>query len=69
MGFLKSKLASRVLNRYPHLRKRAYGSTHLWSRGYCVCTVGIDEDKVRRYVRWQEAQEKEYEAKQKRLFD
>ena len=68
MGYLKGKLAIRVLNRYERLRKRYWGG-HLWSRGYCVSTVGIDEEKIRKYVQWQEAQEKREEAHQKRLFD
>lgn len=68
MGFLKGKLALRVLSHYPKLRKQYWGN-HLWSRGYCVSTVGLDEDKIRKYVRWQEGQEKRYEARQKRLFD
>jgi hypothetical protein len=34
-----------------------------------VSTVGIDEEKIRKYVQWQEAQDKREEAQQKRLFD
>ncbi len=68
MGFLKGKLALRVLSHYPNLRKRYWGN-HLWSRGYCVSTVGLDEDKIRKYVKWQEGQEKHQESNQKRLFD
>lgn len=68
MGFLKGKLAIRVFNRYEQLRKRYY-SKHLWARGYCVSTVGVDEEKVRKYVQWQEKQEKHDEEQQKRLFD
>ena len=68
MGFLKGKLALRVLSHFPDLRKRYWGN-HLWSRGYCVSTVGLDEDKIRKYVQWQEAQDKREEAQQKRLFD
>ena len=49
MGYLKGKLAIRVFNRYERLRERYWGG-HLWSRGYCVSTVGIDEDKIRKYV-------------------
>jgi len=30
-----------------------------WSRGYCVSTVGLDEQKIRRYIREQERHEKE----------
>jgi len=68
MGFLKGKLALRVLNHFPSLRKRYWGN-HLWSRGYCVSTVGLDEIKIRKYVQWQEAQERYQETGQKRLFD
>jgi putative transposase len=68
MGFLKGKLAIRVFNRYEQLRKRYYNK-QLWARGYCVSTVGIDEEKVRLYVQWQEKLEKHDEAQQKRLFD
>jgi putative transposase len=69
MGFLKGKLALRVFQKYPGLRKRRYGGNHLWSRGYCVSTIGVDEEKIRKYVKWQEAKEKQYETHQKRLFD
>ena len=69
MGFLKSKLVLRVLNQYPHLKKARYWGNHLWSRGYCVSTAGLDEDKIRKYVKWQEAKEKQHEVEQKRLFD
>ena len=68
MGYLKGKLAIRVFNRYEHLGRQYWGR-HLWSRGYCVSTVGLDEEKVRQYVQWQEEKERQIEAEQKRLFD
>jgi len=34
-----------------------------------VSTVGLDEDKIRKYVKWQETKEKEVEQVQKGLFD
>jgi putative transposase len=68
MGYLKGKLAIRVFNHFEHLRQR-YRSGHLWSRGYCVSTIGLDEEKIRRYVKWQEAKDKADEAHQRRLFD
>ncbi len=68
MGYVKGKLAIRVFNRYERLKKRYWGG-HLWSRGYCVSTVGIDEEKIRKYVKWQEAKERPDDARQKRLFD
>ena len=68
MGFLKGKLALRLFQRYEQLGKRYWGQ-HLGSRGYCVSTVGLDEDKIRKYVKWQEAQDKQAEHTQQRLFD
>lgn len=66
MGFLKGKLALRMFDRFPELRKRYWGQ-HVWARGYCVSTVGLDEDQVRKYVRWQN--KKAEDSTQGRLFD
>ena len=68
MGFLKGKLALRLFGRYERLGKRYWGR-HLWSRGYCVSTVGLDEDQIRAYVKWQERKEKQIEQQQLGLFD
>ena len=51
----------RVFQHYPELKKRLW-SGKLWSRGYCVSTVGLDEDKIRKYVKWQEGREKQQEV-------
>jgi putative transposase len=34
---------------------------HFWARGYCVDTVGLDADKIRNYVKYQEEQERKLE--------
>lgn len=68
MGFLKGKLALKLFDRYPKLRKRYWGQ-HVWSRGYCVSTVGLNEDRIRKYVKWQTKKEQELETMQNRLFD
>ena len=68
MGFLKGKLALRLFRRYERLGKRYWGR-HLWSRGYCVSTVGLDEEQIRAYVKWQEKREKQIEQQQLGLFD
>lgn len=67
MGYLKGKLSTRLFERYEKLGKRFWGR-HLWARGYCVSTVGLDEEKIRKYVRWQERKEKEIESHQQNLF-
>jgi len=68
MGYLKGKLAIRLFDRYEKLGRRYWGR-HLWSRGYCVSTIGLDEEQIRKYVNWQEKREKQLEAIQGKLFD
>ena len=67
MGSLKGNLATKLFQRYEKLGKRYWGR-HFWSRGYCVSTVGLDEEKIRKYVSWQEMKEKEIESHQLKLF-
>ncbi len=61
MGFLKGKLALKLFDRFPYLRKRYWGQ-HVWSRGYCVSTVGIDEELIRKYVKWQQQRDEDEDA-------
>ncbi len=68
MGYLKGKLAIRLLQKYERLGKQFWGR-HLWGRGYCVSTIGIDEQRIREYVQWQEKKEQEIEKLQGKLFD
>lgn len=68
MGYLKGKLALRLFQQYESPGRRYWGR-HLWVRGYCVSTIGLDEEKIRRYVQWQEAQEKQTEMVQGKLFE
>jgi putative transposase len=66
MGFLKGKLALRLFDRFPQLRKRYWGQ-HVWSRGYCVSTVGLDEERIKKYVKWQNR--RDAKATQGKLFN
>lgn len=68
MGYLKGKLAIRLFQQYESVGRRYWGR-HLWARGYCVSTIGLDEDKIKKYVQWQEKQEQQAEVVQKKLFD
>ena len=68
MGYLKGKLAINLFQRYEKLGRKYWGR-HLWSRGYCVSTIGLDEEKIRQYVKWQETKEKQIEATQRKLFE
>jgi REP element-mobilizing transposase RayT len=43
----------------PIFAKKQTKGKHFWSRGYCVSTVGLDEETIRKYIREQEEAEKE----------
>jgi putative transposase len=64
MGLLKGKTAIKLFKSYQRLRKKPYWGNHFWARGYCVSTVGMDEEKIRKYVKYQEEKEREEENEQ-----
>jgi len=52
IGFLKGKSAVRVHRELLHERRMT--GLHFWATGYSVSTVGLDEERVRRYILEQE---------------
>ena len=54
MGILKGKTAIKLFKSYLQLKKKPYWGNHFWSRGYCVDTIGLDEEKIKKYVKYQE---------------
>ena len=54
MGTLKGKSAIRIFQKFPELKKRPYWGNHFWASGYCVDTVGLDSEMIRKYVKYQE---------------
>ena len=60
VGFLKGKSAIRIHRDYLG-KKRNFTGFHFWARGYCVSTVGLNEEEVRRYIRNQEDAEQRQE--------
>lgn len=58
MGTLKGKTAIKIFKSYPQLRTKPYWGNHFWAKGYCVDTIGLDEDKIKKYVKYQEEQER-----------
>jgi putative transposase len=62
VGTLKGRTAIRVFNRFRKLKEKPYWGNHFWARGYCVDTVGLDEEMIRKYIKYQEAKEKQSET-------
>ena len=52
LGFLKGKSAVRIHRELLHERRMS--GLSFWAPGYCVSTVGLDEGRVRQYIRDQE---------------
>ncbi len=50
LAFLDKRLAS-----------EAYWGNHFWAKGYCVDTVGLDAEVIRRYVKYQKDKERQME--------
>ena len=60
IGRLKGKSAVRIHRDFIRRRGNAKGF-NFWSTGYCVSTVGLDEAKVRKYIRHQEENDRRQE--------
>ena len=58
VGIVKGRTAIRVFNKFKELKRRPYWGNKFWARGCCADTVGLDEEKVRAYVRHQEKKER-----------
>ena len=60
LGYLKGKSAVRIHREMMKSKGTLFGRS-FWSRGYCVSTVGLDEEGIRAYVRNQENLDKQQE--------
>ena len=65
VGYVKGKSAIWVA-RVTGSRRNFVGQS-FWARGYCVSTVGLDEETIRAYVRTQEEADKKLE--QLKIFE
>ena len=57
MGKLKSQSASQLRKAFPWLCKVYWNENILWSPGYFVSSVGVDEETIKRYVEHQGCQD------------
>ncbi|MBU2579288.1 IS200/IS605 family transposase [Patescibacteria group bacterium] len=60
MKILKGKSAELLRKEFPDLAKRYWGM-HIWARGYFVSTAGVNEERIKKYVREQEDDQKKEE--------
>ena len=65
VGYVKGKSAIWVARATG--RNRNFVGQNFWARGYCVSTVGLDEETIREYVRSQEEADKKLD--QLKMFE
>ena len=58
LGTVKGRTALRLFTKFPYLKKKPYWGNHFWAKGYCVDTVGVDAEMIRKYVKYQEKKER-----------
>ena len=57
MGKLKSQSASRLRKAFPWLAKVYWDENIVWSPGYFISSVGVDEETIKNYVEHQDLQD------------
>ena len=57
MGRLKSQSSSRMRKKFNWLSKVYWSENIMWSPGYFVSSVGVDEKTIKRYVEYQGRQD------------
>lgn len=57
VGFIKGKSAIRIHRQI--LRTKRMTGLSFWATGYCVSTVGLDEEKIKQYIKDQDKSDKE----------
>lgn len=50
VGIIKSNTARHLKQKFPFLKEVYWGTDSIWSEGYFVSTVGINEEIIRRYI-------------------
>jgi putative transposase len=47
---LKTNTSRNIKSKFPFLQKVYYGTDGMWSDGYFVSTVGVDQNIIKRYI-------------------
>jgi putative transposase len=61
VGDIKSNTSKELRKKFDYLRR--VSKDGMWSTGYFVSSVGLDEQRIRRYIQYQEEQDKGQEVR------
>ena len=56
--FMKSRTAKMLKDKFPYMGREIWVREGIWSRGYCVSTIGLNEKQILAYVEHQEKEDK-----------
>ena len=56
--FIKSQSGKLLKAKFPFLEQVMWGRSGIWSRGYCVSTVGLNEKEILTYVAHQDKEDR-----------
>jgi len=54
VNLIKSNSGKKMRDKFPFLKEVYYGSSGIWSDGYFVSTVGLNESMIRKYIQLQQ---------------
>ncbi len=53
VGIIKANTSRGLMKKFPFLKDVYWGTDGIWSDGYFVSTVGVDEQIIQKYVQYQ----------------
>lgn len=58
VGYMKNQSAKMLRAKFPFLKKVYVDQEGIWSRGYCVSSIGLNEKEILRYVEYQDKEDR-----------
>ena len=56
--YIKKHSAKILKEKFPFIRRLVWGRSGIWSTGYCVSTMGMNEETILNYVRSQDEEDR-----------
>jgi len=56
--YIKTQSSRKLKSKYSFMQKAIWGRSGIWSRGYCVSSIGMNEKTILAYVTHQEKEDK-----------
>ena len=54
IGTIKGSTAIQIFKNFINLKIKPYLGNHFWAEGYCVDTIGLNEEMICKYIKYQE---------------